>query len=238
MIDFSHLQDFLSPVSKSFLNDENEYDDFQIGHFVDLYEDEEQIPDFEAAHIILLGVGEQRGGFARTTSTNGPDNIRSEFYRLYHWHRDLKIADAGNLLAGNTLIDAYAAMRAVLTEFIDANKTVIILGGSHDLTYAQYRAYADKKYIIEISVADALIDLMEESSTADTGFLMQLFTEQPNYIRHYNHIGFQSYFVQPRMLETPTNCGSTASAWVKSAKTWRKLSRYYVLQICSAWTCA
>ncbi len=26
--------------------------------------------------------------------------------------------------------------------------------------------------------------------------------EQPNYIRHYNHIGFQSYFVQPRMLET------------------------------------
>ncbi|UYQ92891.1 formimidoylglutamase [Chitinophaga horti] len=201
MIDFSHLQDFLSPVSKSFLNDENEYDDYQIGHVVDLY-DEDSIPDFDAAHIILLGVGEQRGGAARKTSHTGPDTIRSEFYRLYHWHRDLKIADAGNLLPGNSLIDAYAAMRTVLTEFIDANKTVIILGGSHDLTYAQYRAYADKKYIIEISVADALIDLMEESSTADTGFLMTMFTEQPNYIRHYNHIGFQSYFVQPRMLET------------------------------------
>ena len=25
---------------------------------------------------------------------------------------------------------------------------------------------------------------------------------QPNYLRHYNHIAFQSYYVHPRMLET------------------------------------
>ncbi|HEY6083193.1 MAG TPA: arginase family protein, partial [Chitinophagaceae bacterium] len=28
------------------------------------------------------------------------------------------------------------------------------------------------------------------------------FTSQPNFLRHYNHIGFQSYFTHPRMLET------------------------------------
>src|SRR5207247_5662367 len=31
---------------------------------------------------------------------------------------------------------------------------------------------------------------------------MEMLTGEPNYVRHYNHIGFQSYFVHPRMLET------------------------------------
>jgi len=29
-----------------------------------------------------------------------------------------------------------------------------------------------------------------------------MLTSEPNYIRHYNHIGFQSYYVHPHMLET------------------------------------
>jgi hypothetical protein len=29
-----------------------------------------------------------------------------------------------------------------------------------------------------------------------------MLTSEPNYISHYNHIGFQSYFVHPRLLET------------------------------------
>src|SRR5688572_31031708 len=33
-------------------------------------------------------------------------------------------------------------------------------------------------------------------------FLMEMLTGEPNYIRHYNHIAFQSYFVHPRILET------------------------------------
>ena len=31
---------------------------------------------------------------------------------------------------------------------------------------------------------------------------MDLLTGEPNFIRHYNHIAFQSYYVHPRMLET------------------------------------
>ena len=31
---------------------------------------------------------------------------------------------------------------------------------------------------------------------------MEMLTGEPNYVRHYNHIGFQSYYVHPRMLET------------------------------------
>lgn len=201
MADFSHLQDFLHPVSKAFLNDDQEYDPFQVGGVIDAYEDDHH-PDIDAADIILLGVGEERGSASGKTDTHGPDAIRREFFRLYNWHRDIKLADVGNLLPGAFLADAYAAMKTVVAELLAANKTVIILGGSHDLTYPQYKAYAAQQLIIEATVADALIDLKEDSNIRSERFLMDILTEQPNYLRHYNHIGFQSYFVHPRMLET------------------------------------
>lgn len=201
MADFLHLQDFLHPVSKAFLNDDQEYDPFQVGGIIDVYE-EDHHPDIDAADIILLGVGEERGGPSGKTNTGGPDAIRREFFRLYNWHRDIKLADVGNLLPGAFLADAYAAMKTVIAELLAANKTVIILGGSHDLTYPQYKAYASQQLIIEATVADALIDLKEDADIRSERFLMDILTEQPNYLRHYNHIGFQSYFVHPRMLET------------------------------------
>jgi arginase family enzyme len=201
MADFSHLQDFLQPVSRAFLNDDQEYDPYQVDGTIDVYEEDHQ-PDIDAADVVLLGVGEERGSISGKTNTNGPDAIRKEFYGLYNWHRDIRLADVGNLLPGAFLADAYAAMKTVLAELLAANKTVIILGGSHDLTYPQYKAYASQQLIIEATVADALIDLKEESGERSERFLMEILTEQPNYLRHYNHIGFQSYFVHPRMLET------------------------------------
>jgi arginase family enzyme len=201
MADFTHLQDFLLPVSRTYLNDDQEYDESQIGGITDLYE-EGHIPDLETADIILLGVGEERGYGPGKKGSDATDIIRREFYRLYYWHKDVKIADLGNLQQGVSLADTYAALRTVLGELLHTHKTVIILGGSHDLTYAQYQAYATQQYVIEVSVADALIDLQEESPIPAASFLMDMLTEQPNYIRHYNHIGFQSYFVHPRMLET------------------------------------
>jgi hypothetical protein len=47
-----------------------------------------------------------------------------------------------------------------------------------------------------------LIDINLDSPFRADNFLMELLTAEPNYLRHYNHIAFQSYFVHPRMLET------------------------------------
>lgn len=201
MADFTLLHDYLVPVSKAYLNNDEEYDAYQIGGITDLYE-EGYTPDLEKADIVLLGVNENRGNGPGKKSSDAADAIRREFYNLYYWHDDVHIADAGNLQQGASLSDTYAAMRTVVGELINANKTVIILGGSHDLTTAQYQAYASQQYLIEATVADALIDLKEESPIPAEGFLMEMLTGQPNFIRHYNHIGFQSYYVHPRMLET------------------------------------
>jgi len=121
---------------------------------------------------------------------------------LFYWHTDISIADIGNIKTGSLYTDSYAALKTVVQELINDRKTVIILGGSHDLTLAQYNAYAENKKLIEASCIDALIDLNIDSPFHHENFLMEMLTSEPNYIRHYNHIGFQSYYVHPRMLET------------------------------------
>ncbi|TWW02342.1 formimidoylglutamase [Chitinophaga pinensis] len=201
MSDFTHLHDYLLPISKASLNNDQVYDDFQIGGVTDAYE-EGHVPNLEAADVIILGVSEDRGYGPGKRGPESPDIVRSEFYSLYYWHRDVKIADLGNLRKGVSLQDTYAALKTVLAELINSHKTVILLGGSHDLTYAQYKAYASQKYVIEVTVADAIIDLKEESQVPADKFLMEMLTEQPNYIRHYNHLAFQSYFIHPHMIET------------------------------------
>ena len=53
-------------------------------------------------------------------------------------------------------------------------KTVIILGGSHDLTLAQYQVYSNHRRIIEAVCVDALIDLDMNSLHRADNFLMEM----------------------------------------------------------------
>jgi arginase family enzyme len=90
----------------------------------------------------------------------------------------------------------------VIKELVEMGKTVVIIGGSHDLTLAQYHSYTDKKLIIEAACVDALINLDMDNQLRNGNFLMEMLTGEPNFIRHYNHIAFQSYYVHPHILET------------------------------------
>ena len=202
MSDYFNLTDFLLPVNLAELSDDQLYHDGQIGKVIAVYEND--FPEIFDADIILVGCNEQRGH----GKTNNPqviaaaDAVRRQFYQLYYWHADLKLADIGNIKTGASLQDSYAAVKTVLNELLNQKKTIIFIGGSHDLTLPQYEAYSAAKQIIEVSCVDALIDLNIGSALRSDNFLMELLTGEPNFIRHYNHIGFQSFYVHPNMLET------------------------------------
>lgn len=200
MSDHLNISDFLSPVNMTAISFDEDYKDGQMGKVIDVYD--ENFPDLDEAQIVIVGCGEQRGSGLIHGLSEGPDIIRRHFYSLYYWHQDIKIADVGNVKAGSLFTDSYAALKTVTQELINDGKTVIILGGSHDLTLSQYGAYAENKKAIEASCVDALIDLNLDSPFRHENFLMEMLTGEPNFIRHYNHIAFQSYYVHPRMLET------------------------------------
>jgi formiminoglutamase len=199
MSDYLNIVDFLKPVDKNILSDDTGYKDGQVGHMIHVYD--ENFPDLGEVEIVLLSCGEQRGAGLRSESTAG-DAIRKSFYQLFYWHKDVAIADIGSIKSGNTLADTYAALKVVVQELVNVGKTVVVLGGSHDLTLGQYLAFADAEQLIEVVGVDAVIDINIDSPKRSDNFLMELFTREPNYLKHYNHLAFQSYFVHPRMLET------------------------------------
>lgn len=200
MSDYLNISDFLSPVDVHEISNDEGYKDGQLGKSVAVYD--EEFPDLEDIQIVLVGCAEQRGSGQVGGESAAPDLIRRHFFQLYYWHTDIRIADVGNIKTGSSFTDSYAALKTVVNELINDRKTVIILGGSHDLTLPQYQAYAHNKKLIEAACIDALIDLNIDSPFRHENFLMEMLTGEPNFMRHYNHIAFQSYYAHPRMLET------------------------------------
>jgi formiminoglutamase len=200
MSDYLNISDFLAPVDMAWISHSEGYKEGQIGTSIGIFEDE--FPDLDEVQIVLVGCGEQRGSGLIHGLSRAPDVIRRHLYGLYAWHPDIRVADIGNIRSGALFTDSYAALKTVVHELLNDKKTVIILGGSHDLTLSQYQAHGESKKAIEATCVDALIDINLESPFRHENFLMEMLTGEPNYIRHYNQIGFQSYYVHPRMLET------------------------------------
>jgi arginase family enzyme len=193
--------DFLEPVSTTILyNNDEGFNTKQLGSYIDVYA--KNFPDVDAADLIIVGCSEARGAGGVKADAQGIDAVRKHFYQLYHWHSDVKIADIGNIKTGASLEDTYSALQQTLGELLSLQKKVMILGGSHDLMMAQYNVFAAQQKTIEATCVDALLDMNAESRFAADKFLLHMFTVVPNYLKHYNHIGFQSYFVHPAMLET------------------------------------
>lgn len=196
------LSDFLEPVLLQDLLGDSSHNDGQLAKHIIINEGE--LPDITDADIVLVGSNETRGcGLLENAKMpSAADTIRKQLYQLYYWHTDITIADLGNIKTGATLSDSYAAIKTVITELLRIKKTVIILGGSHDVTLAQYFSYKDLNKQVEATCIDASINLRGESPERSENFLMEMLTGEPNHVKHYNHIGFQSYLVHPRMLET------------------------------------
>ena len=195
-----NIADFLEPVNKFEISEDESYHLTQLGHHIDLHD--EHFPDIEQADVVLIGCGEMRGAGQGSNNFDAPDAVRKAFYQLYHWHKEVRLADVGNIKSGATLQDTYAAIQAVSAELMQQGKRVVIIGGSHDVMMAQYTAFAGMETIIEATCVDARIDLNMDSVLPADNFLMKMLTSSPNFIKHYNHIGFQSYLVHPTMLET------------------------------------
>jgi len=195
-----NIIEFLSPINLIELSNDEGFVTTQIGKNLSIYE--KTFPDVEHADLIILGMGETRGAGLLNSSNSAADAVRREFYPLFQWHSNIKIVDIGNIILGRTLKDSYAALRIVLSELQTLKAKVLILGGSHDLTLSQCEAFAHGEQVFELTCVDAKINLDADSMIPAENFLLELFMREPNYLHHYNHIGFQSYFVHPRMLET------------------------------------
>lgn len=193
------LNDFFAAKHFSQEHPASHYDPLQIGATVQPLQMD--ATDWGTAGIVLLGCGERRGAGSATVSM-GPEAVREALYNMYHWHTDVQLADAGNILIGEHYSDTNAALSTVIRDIKNEGKKSVIIGGSHDLTLAQYKAFQIDEQLCNLCVIDSKINLDEEETLSEQGFLMNLLTHRPNFVRQYTHIGFQSYYVHPTILQT------------------------------------
>lgn len=163
----------------------------------------QQNGDYEGFDIAILGVKETRNSYDNIGCEEAPDVVRQELYKLIKNAGEFKIIDLGNIEKGAKVQDTYIATKYVINELLKCKILPVIIGGSHDLTYAQYLAYEDFRKPVHFVVADEKIDLFNTEDTIyDENFLMKIFTHSPNYLFNFSIIGHQAYYVHDDAIAT------------------------------------
>lgn len=163
-------------------------------------------PDPSDAQIAIIGVKEDRNGVNNEGAAQAPDFVRDFLYQLYPTHTSARIVDLGNLKQGYDVDDTYFALSYVLGQLLKAGVVPVIIGGTQDLTYANYKAYEDLGQIINIVAVDSSFDLgkSEEEDNAQS-YVSRIILHQPNYLFNFANIGYQSYFVDQEAIRLMNN---------------------------------
>ncbi|MCU0399301.1 MAG: formimidoylglutamase [Cyclobacteriaceae bacterium] len=158
----------------------------------------DKMPDYKGAHLALIGVNEERGAGINSGTAKGPDEIRRKLYTLKKGHGSYRIVDLGNLKPGYDLQETYTRISEVCRILLENNVLPVILGGSHDLDFGQYKAYESMEKLIGFLNVDAFLDLdEEENKPMNRHHIHDLLLHEPNYLFSYTHLAYQSYLIDP-----------------------------------------
>jgi len=174
-----------------------EYAKNTLGYHTDFHT-EGDFPFWEDSDIAIIGVNEDRGSQGNKGCSVGADVVREELFGLYHHNKDVKICDLGNISSGATVSDTYHAVSDVIQSLIKKNVFVVILGGSQDITFANYKAYEKLEQTVNLVCIDSKFDLgNDENDLSSSNFLSKIILHKPNYLFNYGHLGYQTYYVSP-----------------------------------------
>jgi len=190
MIDFS----FLSPVQDRIVDQIEQLHGQAIGKKLMIHSSNNK-PDLEGVKIVILGVLESRNSVDYIGEEFQLSEIRKALYKLFPGNWLHGMADLGDIQKGSSVEDTYFALIQVVSSLVNANIIPVIIGGSQDLTYANYRAYDKISSMVNIVNIDKSFDLGDSSKPINNGsYLGKIILEQPYNLFNYTAIGFQTYF--------------------------------------------
>ncbi len=192
------LEDFFKPITLP--EKKAEVEDHRFSEQVRIHVPGD-FPELDGVKVALFGIHEhRRTGIEDAVSDTNP--VRNYLYQLHALDQDIKVADLGNIEAGYALADTDALVKLVCEELIKANIIPLLIGGSQDLTYANYSAYEALEQTVNLVSIDARLDFGEDPSNfTSSNYLNKIVLHQPNYLFNYSNIGNQRYLVDKALLE-------------------------------------
>ena len=186
---------FLSPVSDLVLAHNELLSQQALGRKLRIHSKHKGIPDLEGVSIVLLGVLENRNDQNYIGEEFQLNEIRKAFYALFPGSWNTTIADIGDINKGETVEDTYFALKTTIAVLIEKKIIPIIIGGTQDLTYANYRAYDALIPMVNIVNIDCKFDLGDSSRPIkNNSFVGKIILDQPYNLFNYATIGYQTYF--------------------------------------------
>ena len=188
-------QEFLSPVKDSVLVHLDLQSSQCLGNTLRIHTQKKGFPDLENVQIAIIGVDEGRNSENNFGCGENLHYIRTKLYELYPGHWNTQIADLGNIQKGKSVQDTYFAVSEVITDLLKQNITPIIIGGGHDITYANYRAYDSLEQTVNIATVDSRFDLgtLNDQLTSHS-YLSKIIMQEPNNLFNFSNVGYQTYF--------------------------------------------
>ncbi|RLD29328.1 MAG: arginase [Bacteroidetes bacterium] len=186
---------FLSPVQDLVLAHNELLSTQVLGRKLKIHSQQHGIPELDDVKIAIVGVLENRNAVNYIGEDFQLSEIRKALYALFPGNWYLTIADLGDIQKGETAEDTYFALQTTLTILLEKNIIPIIIGGSQDLTYANYRAYDDFSSMVNIVNIDSKFDLGDSSRPIkNNSYLGKIILEQPYNLFNYSTLGYQTYF--------------------------------------------
>jgi formiminoglutamase len=186
---------FLSPVQDLVLAHNELLSTQVLGRKLKIHSQQNGIPDLDGVKIAIVGVLENRNDINYIGEELNLTEIRKSLYALFpgNWHTT--IADLGDIKKGESVEDTYYALQTTIAILIEKNIIPLIIGGSQDLTYANYRAYDNIGPMVNIVNVDCNFDLGDSAKPIkNNSYLGKVILEQPYNLFNYSTIGYQTYF--------------------------------------------
>ncbi|NJW53606.1 formimidoylglutamase [Salinimicrobium oceani] len=152
-------------------------------------------PDLDGVKVAIFGVLEDRLDENRSGEPFDFTQIRREFYGLFpgNWH--LQVADLGDIEKGETVEDTFFAVQAAVSQCLKKGIIPVLLGGSQDLLYAQYRAYDGVEDMVNLVNIDSRFDLGDaDRPISNRSYVGRIVVTKPYNLFNYSNLGYQTYF--------------------------------------------
>ncbi|MGB7786704.1 MAG: formimidoylglutamase [Salinimicrobium sp.] len=192
--------DFFVPVSERLLDEVAASNNLRSA--LEIHTEGKSLPDLEEVQIAIFGVLEDRLDEERTGEPFDFSEVRKTFYRLFpgNWH--LKMADLGDIQKGESVDDTYFAVQTVVAQLLKKGIIPVVLGGSQDLIYSQYRAYDGVESMVNLVNIDSRFDLGDaEKAISNRSYVGKIVVNKPYNLFNYSNLGYQTYFNSQEEIE-------------------------------------
>ena len=156
--------------------------------------------------IGIVGVptdeGVKRNG-GRVGAKDGPDAIRSEFYKRTSFVIGkekspalVPVFDFGNIKIGKTLEETHDKLSEVVHALVSSNIIPIVLGGGHDIAYPNFAGFSKGKHTVGVINIDTHLDYRKPIPKRNSGTsFRQMLDQHQSLLNAMNlvEIGIQSF---------------------------------------------